>query len=89
MIHDDDTGPRTEYWISGAEPPTQGPPPDLPSAAIQGEIRALGKQPGVGADRIFALFRRTHPGVSREAIAYILQADGAGGTPTSGPRPGH
>lgn len=84
MIHDDDTSPRAQYQISGAEPPTQGPPPELPSAAVQDEIRALGKQPGVGVDRIFARFRRTHPDVSREAIAYILQADGTGG-----PRPGH
>jgi hypothetical protein len=78
MVHDDDTGRRVEFTISGIERRTRTRRPlKLPTPEVQDEIKRMGKQRGVNIERIFAYFRRKRHDISRETITYILEQDEA------------
>jgi hypothetical protein len=85
MVHDDDTGRRNEFPISGAESRRQvGPPAEFPSDGIQEEIIEL-HEDGADIEYIVARIETKYElELSPEAIMYILQLDAAAEPPELG-----
>lgn len=75
MQHDDDTSERATWHIPPHSNDPTPIPAQLPSSEVQEQIRRLGEQPGVWVERIFARFRRKGEGISRQAIAYVLEQE--------------
>lgn len=70
MVHDDDTGRRVEFTISGTNTLTRpSMPARLPSKKIQDEIIRLGRRRGVDVERIYARYRRKRHDISRAVRA--------------------
>lgn len=79
MVHDDDTGRRVGFTISGRDLPSRpSRPKQLPPKKIQDQIIRMAQRPGVNVERIYAYFRRKRHDISRDMIRYVLYNARAG-----------